>query len=77
MRNLLQKILILIIKFYRVFISPLLPSSCRFTPSCSQYALDSIEIHGPYKGFFLAILRILKCNPFFEPGKDEVSRGVK
>tara|TARA_B100001996_G_scaffold382902_1_gene376210 strand:- start:1378 stop:1611 length:234 start_codon:yes stop_codon:yes gene_type:complete len=77
MRNLLQKILILIIKFYRVFISPFLPSSCRFTPSCSQYALDAVEIHGPIKGFYLAFVRILKCNPFFEPGKDEVSRGAK
>jgi len=77
MRNLIQTLLILGIKLYRATLSRLLPASCRFTPSCSQYALDAVEIHGPFKGSRLAFLRILKCNPFFESGEDKVPGGIK
>jgi uncharacterized protein len=48
---------------YRRFISPLTPPSCRFEPSCSVYALEAIKTHGPARGFFLAIRRILRCHP--------------
>ena len=52
------------VKFYRHFISPLLPPSCRFTPTCSQYALEALRVHGALKGSCLTIWRLLRCNPF-------------
>ena len=52
------------VKFYRYFISPLLPPSCRFTPTCSQYALEALRVHGALKGSWLTIWRLLRCNPF-------------
>ncbi|MCU0373390.1 MAG: membrane protein insertion efficiency factor YidD [Ignavibacteria bacterium] len=61
-----------IIKIYQVLISPILPSSCRFYPTCSVYFYDSLNIHGFFKGSYLGIKRILKCNPFFEGGIDHV-----
>ncbi len=52
------------VKFYRTCISPLLPPSCRFTPTCSQYALEALRVHGALKGTWLTIWRLLRCNPF-------------
>ena len=60
------KIFILPIKFYRYFISPLTAPSCRFDPTCSQYALESIEEFGIFKGSYLAIIRISKCHPWHD-----------
>lgn len=60
------------IHFYRKFISPLKPPSCRFYPTCSQYALEAIEIHGVFKGGWLAAKRISKCHPFHPGGLDPV-----
>lgn len=51
------------IRFYRALISPMLPPSCRFTPSCSHYAIEAIEKHGPLKGLVLALRRLLRCHP--------------
>jgi hypothetical protein len=51
------------IHFYRRFISPLTPPSCRFDPTCSAYALEAIRVHGPARGFVLSIQRILRCHP--------------
>ena len=51
------------IRFYRFFVSPILPPSCRFTPTCSQYAIEAIEKHGPLKGLALAIRRLARCHP--------------
>lgn len=65
-------LLILIVRFYRYFISPILPPSCRYYPTCSQYAIEALEKHGLFKGTYLAALRILKCNPFFKGGYDPV-----
>ncbi|MCO7137126.1 membrane protein insertion efficiency factor YidD [[Clostridium] leptum] len=65
-------LLMLPIRFYRRFISPNLPPACRFTPTCSQYALEAIERFGVLKGGFLAIRRILKCHPFHPGGYDPV-----
>ena len=68
-----MKIIILsIIRFYRKFISPALPPSCRFYPTCSQYALTSVERFGTFKGSWLAVKRISKCHPFHPGGFDEV-----
>ena len=65
-------LLILPIRFYQKFISPLKPPSCRFTPTCSQYAIEAIRKHGPFKGFALAVWRILRCNPWGGSGYDPV-----
>ena len=60
------------IRFYQRFISPYTPPTCRFTPSCSQYALEAICKHGPFKGLALAVWRILRCNPWGGSGYDPV-----
>ncbi len=65
-------LLIGLVKLYKMFISPLLPPSCRFYPTCSQYAIEALEKHGLLKGFYLSSVRILRCNPFFEGGFDPV-----
>ena len=68
----LSWLLILPILFYRQFISPFTPPSCRFTPTCSEYARQAIMKHGPFKGLALAIWRILRCNPWGGSGYDPV-----
>lgn len=65
-------LLILPIKFYRLCISPLLLPSCRFTPTCSQYAIEAISKYGPFKGMFLAVKRLLRCRPGGGSGYDPV-----
>lgn len=60
------------IRFYKARISPLLPSVCRFDPTCSTYALEAVEKHGALKGSWLAFKRLLRCNPFFPGGYDPV-----
>ncbi|MDP2158454.1 MAG: membrane protein insertion efficiency factor YidD [Nitrospirota bacterium] len=63
---------ILIIRLYKYMISPFFPSSCRFTPSCSSYAIEAIGKYGALKGSVLAARRIMRCNPFHEGGFDPV-----
>ena len=65
-------VLILPIRFYQKIISPLKPPTCRFTPTCSQYAIQAIRKHGPFKGLALALWRILRCNPWGGSGYDPV-----
>lgn len=65
-------ILCLPIAFYQTCISPLTPASCRFTPTCSEYAKQALKKHGPIKGLYLAIWRILRCNPWGGSGYDPV-----
>ena len=60
------------IRFYQLGISPLLGPSCRFTPTCSEYARQALIKHGPIKGLYLAIWRILRCNPWGGSGYDPV-----
>ncbi|MEA5573917.1 membrane protein insertion efficiency factor YidD [Calothrix sp. UHCC 0171] len=64
--------LILLIKGYRIFISPLFPPTCRFQPTCSMYAIQAIERFGAIKGSWLAVLRILRCHPFHPGGYDPI-----
>ena len=59
----IAKIFTLPIRFYRYFISPMFPPSCRFTPTCSEYAIDCLKIHGLTKGFSKATKRVLSCHP--------------
>ncbi|PMP81213.1 MAG: membrane protein insertion efficiency factor YidD [Caldisericum exile] len=68
----MKNLLISVLKFYRKYISPLKPPTCRFTPTCSEYAIEAIEKYGAKKGGFLAIKRVLRCNPFFPGGNDPV-----
>jgi len=65
-------ILCLPITFYQTCISPFTPPSCRFTPTCSEYAKQALRKHGPIKGLYLAIWRILRCNPWGGSGYDPV-----
>jgi putative membrane protein insertion efficiency factor len=65
-------IFIFLIRLYRKFLSPLLPPSCRHYPTCSQYAMEALEKYGIFKGGYMAMVRILKCNPFFKGGYDPV-----
>ncbi len=68
----MKKVALAVVRFYRKAISPYLPASCRYTPTCSQYAMDAIEKYGALKGSFMALKRILRCNPFFPGGYDPV-----
>ncbi len=60
----MKHILIALIKFYRKYISPLTPPTCRYVPTCSQYALEALEKYGALKGGWLAVKRICRCHPF-------------
>lgn len=68
----LSAALIAPILFYRRVISPMTPPSCRFTPTCSQYAIEAIRKYGPFKGLYLAVRRILRCHPWGGSGYDPV-----
>lgn len=68
----LTRLLILPIRFYQRYISPMLPPACRFTPTCSQYAVEALLKYGPIKGLYLAIRRILRCHPWGGSGYDPV-----
>ena len=73
----MKRVLIAILRFYKRFISPLLPNACIYTPTCSEYAMEAIEKHGVFKGTGLAIWRVLRCNPFHEGGYDPVPEPKK
>jgi putative membrane protein insertion efficiency factor len=73
----MKKALQLPIHVYRKFISPLKPPTCRFYPTCSQYALEALEEHGAVKGSWLAVKRIAKCHPFHPGGIDKVPPSTK
>lgn len=72
LKKILNAPFIFLIKFYQKCISPLTPPSCRFTPTCSQYALEAFRKYGPLKGFYLSVRRILRCHPFGGSGYDPV-----
>lgn len=72
----LQKILIapfvLLIRFYKIALSPLLPAACRYEPTCSTYALEALQMHGLFYGSYLGAKRIISCNPWGGSGYDPV-----
>lgn len=70
--NLISRILILPIRFYQVAVSPFLPKSCRYEPTCSSYAIEALRIHGPLRGSWLTLRRILRCHPWGGFGYDPV-----
>ncbi|MBU1226391.1 MAG: membrane protein insertion efficiency factor YidD [Actinobacteria bacterium] len=62
---------------YRCFLSPIMGRNCRYLPSCSQYAYESIEVHGALKGTWMAVRRLGRCHPWHEGGYDPVPRKVR
>ena len=68
----LARILVTFVRGYQIAISPLLPPACRYTPSCSQYAIEALQRHGALKGGWLALRRIGRCHPFRPGGYDPV-----
>lgn len=70
--SIVATLIVLFIKFYRAFVSPLLGPRCRFYPSCSQYALEAVRKYGAVRGSYLAVRRLLRCNPFNAGGYDPV-----
>jgi putative membrane protein insertion efficiency factor len=72
--------LLFLVRVYQAFFSGLMPSACKFYPSCSHYAADALRVHGARRGAWLALRRVLRCHPFrrggvdFVPGVDDVSR---
>ena len=67
-----RKLLIGLIQTYRRFLSPMLPPTCRYEPSCSLYTVQAIEKYGVLRGLFMGILRVLRCHPFARGGFDPV-----
>ena len=72
MRRFLTKLLMWPIRFYQMAISPHFPAACRYTPTCSQYAIEAIGKYGPFKGLYLAVRRVLRCHPWGGSGYDPV-----
>lgn len=72
MRKVITIILLIPIYFYRSFISPILPPACRYTPTCSQYAIEALKKHGPIKGLWLTVKRLSRCHPWGGSGYDPV-----
>lgn len=72
LENNMKKLLILLIIFYRKYISPMKHTKCPYFPTCSEYGLEAIEKYGALKGSMLALWRILRCNPFSKGGYDPV-----
>ena len=72
LKNILSGFFLLLIKIYQFLLSPLLGASCRYTPTCSQYGIEAIKKHGPFKGFWLTVKRIVRCHPWGGHGHDPV-----
>jgi len=72
MKKLFAQIILLPVYFYRCCISPLMPASCRYTPTCSEYAVEAIKKHGALRGSWMAIKRIARCHPWGGHGFDPV-----
>jgi putative membrane protein insertion efficiency factor len=70
----MKAVLVQLLKGYKRWISPLLPVACRYVPSCSEYAMEAISVHGVVRGSALALGRLLRCHPFVRGGYDPVPR---
>lgn len=70
----MKKLMLFLIRGYQVVLSPLLPPSCRFIPTCSNYAIEAIDLYGPLKGGWLSFCRLLRCHPFNRGGYDPVRK---
>lgn len=72
MRRIISYAFIALIRFYQAAISPYLPPSCRYAPTCSQYGIEAIQKHGPWKGAWLSLKRLASCHPWGGSGHDPV-----
>ncbi|TWS18042.1 membrane protein insertion efficiency factor YidD [Tsukamurella asaccharolytica] len=72
MRALPRRALISLVQVYRTWISPVRPPTCRFTPTCSEYAVEALSVHGAVRGVYLSTIRLLKCGPWHRGGWDPV-----
>jgi putative membrane protein insertion efficiency factor len=72
--NLWKSIFILPIKFYQLVISPMLPNTCRHLPTCSEYTIEAIKMHGVFKGMTKGAYRIIRCNPLGSSGYDPIKK---
>jgi putative membrane protein insertion efficiency factor len=70
--KLVRSAIIRVLRLYKVLLSPLLPTACRFHPSCSEYAIEAVEIHGVPRGLWLSLRRLARCHPFRKGGFDPV-----
>ena len=74
----MKRALLALLRFYKAEVSPLLPAACRYTPTCSEYAMEAVEQFGPFRGTLMAARRVLSCNPFSRGGYDPVpTRGAR
>ena len=67
-----SSVLVVLVRAYQRLVSPLFPASCRYTPSCSEYAAQALSRHGLFRGLLLAVARVVRCNPWSEGGEDPV-----
>ncbi len=74
MNSMIRKFLIFFIRIYQIVLRPLIPTTCRFYPSCSEYCKESILVHGIWRGILLGVWRILRCQPFGQGGFDMVKK---
>jgi putative membrane protein insertion efficiency factor len=70
----MKRILLAVLRQYKRWISPVLPVSCRYVPTCSEYAMEAVALHGAARGSYLALRRLLHCHPFGGHGVDQVPR---
>ncbi len=68
----MQSVIVAVLRFYKRFLSPCLPSACRFYPTCSEYMREAVERHGAARGVWMGVRRLLRCHPFHEGGFDPV-----
>jgi putative membrane protein insertion efficiency factor len=73
----LTRLLIFFVRAYQVLLGPLLGNCCRFEPSCSRYCIEALQMHGPWRGSWLAVRRLLRCRPFGPCGHDPVPPPVE
>lgn len=72
MYRMVNGVLIAVIRAYQRVLSPYIPPSCRYSPTCSQYAVEALQKHGPLRGGYMALRRVLRCTPFHSGGYDPV-----
>jgi putative membrane protein insertion efficiency factor len=70
----MKRVVLLLLRFYQLSVSPFKPPSCRFYPTCSHYAVEAVEVHGAWRGILLACKRLIKCGPWHRGGYDPVPR---
>jgi len=76
-RKIMRFVIILLIKSYKLFISPVFPPACGYHPTCSEYAIEALREHGALRGLYLAVNRLFRCTPFHKAGFDPVPPSVR